>query len=719
MKKNTLALATALALGSVLSVAHANEAAQSSVVQVTPKAITYPTTQKVNVVDDYFGTKVSDPYRWLEDDLSPETAEWVKAQNAVTFDYLSKIPYREQIEERITKLMDYEKQSQPFKEGKFTYFYKNDGLQNQDVLYRQLGDGEAEIFLDPNTFSEDGTTSLAGVSFSRDGSLVAYSISEGGSDWRKVIVLDTETKKPVGETLVDIKFSGISWLGNQGFYYSSYDKPQGSELSAKTDQHKLYFHKLGTKQSEDQLIFGGFEEEKYRYVGGYTSDDERYLFISASVSTSGNKLFFKDLSKPNSPLKTILDNTSSDTWVIDNQGTKLYLVTNLNAPNKRVVTVDASQPQPKNWKDLIPETKNVLRVSTAGGNLFASYIVDAISMVKQYDMNGKLIREIKLPDIGSAYGFSGKKDETEVYYSFTNYKMPSTTYRLNIKDGDSEVYYKSKAPFDPALYDSRQVFYTSKDGTKVPMIITYKKGTPMDGSAPTILYGYGGFNISLTPSFNPTRAAWLELGGVYAVANIRGGGEYGKEWHNAGIQMQKQNVFDDFIAAAEFLIDEKVTSSNKLAINGGSNGGLLVGAVMTQRPELFKVALPAVGVLDMLRYHTFTAGAGWAYDYGTAEQSKEMFQYLKGYSPVHNVKAGVEYPATLITTGDHDDRVVPAHSYKFAAELQSKQAGSNPTLIRIETNAGHGAGTPTRKIIETNADIYSFALFNMGIEKLQ
>ncbi|MEK1976786.1 prolyl oligopeptidase family serine peptidase [Vibrio parahaemolyticus] len=719
MKKNTLALATALALGSVLSVAHANEAAQSSVEQVTPKAITYPITQKVDVVDDYFGTKVSDPYRWLEDDLSLETAEWVKAQNAVTFDYLSKIPYREQIEERITKLMDYEKQSQPFKEGKFTYFYKNDGLQNQDVLYRQLGDGEAEIFLDPNTFSEDGTTSLAGVSFSRDGSLVAYSISEGGSDWRKVIVLDTETKKPVGETLVDIKFSGISWLGNQGFYYSSYDKPQGSELSAKTDQHKLYFHKLGTKQSEDQLIFGGFEEEKYRYVGGYTSDDERYLFISASVSTSGNKLFFKDLSKPNSPLKTILDNTSSDTWVIDNQGTKLYLVTNLNAPNKRVVTVDASQPQPKNWKDLIPETKNVLRVSTAGGKLFASYIVDAISMVKQYDMNGKLIREIKLPDIGSAYGFSGKKDETEVYYSFTNYKMPSTTYRLNIKDGDSEVYYKSKAPFDPALYDSRQVFYTSKDGTKVPMIITYKKGTPMDGSAPTILYGYGGFNISLTPSFNPTRAAWLELGGVYAVANIRGGGEYGKEWHNAGIQMQKQNVFDDFIAAAEYLIDEKVTSSNKLAINGGSNGGLLVGAVMTQRPELFKVALPAVGVLDMLRYHTFTAGAGWAYDYGTAEQSKEMFQYLKGYSPVHNVKAGVEYPATLITTGDHDDRVVPAHSYKFAAELQSKQAGLNPTLIRIETNAGHGAGTPTRKIIETNADIYSFALFNMGIEKLQ
>ncbi|CAK6715591.1 prolyl oligopeptidase family serine peptidase [Vibrio harveyi] len=718
MKKKTLALVTAFAMTGILPSAYAEDSTKELVEHVHKMAVKYPTTKKVDVVDEYFGTKVSDPYRWLEDDRSKETADWVKAQNQVTFDYLAQIPYRHQIEERLTQLMDYEKLGRPFKEGKYTYFYKNDGLQNQDVLYRQLDDGKPEVFLDPNTFSEDGTTSLANVSFTKDGSLVAYSISEGGSDWRKVIVLDAETKKPVGETLVDIKFSGVNWLGNKGFYYSSYDKPEGSELSAKTDQHKLYYHELGTKQSEDKLIFGGTEEEKHRYVRGYTSDDQRYLFISASTSTSGNKLFFKDLTKPDSPLQTILDDTNSDTWVIDSKGTKLYLVTNLDAPNKRVVTVDAGNPEPKNWKDLIPETDNVLSPSTAGGYLFASYIVDALSMVKQYDMDGKFIREIKLPDIGSAYGFWGKKEDAEVYYSFTNYKTPSTTYRLDIKDGDSEVYHKSNAPFDPAQFESRQVFYKSKDGTKIPMIITYKKGTPMDGSAPTILYGYGGFNISLTPYFSPSRAAWLEMGGIYAVANIRGGGEYGKEWHNAGTKLEKQNSFDDFIAGAEFLIDKDYTSSEKLAINGGSNGGLLVGAVMTQRPELFKVALPAVGVLDMLRYHTFTAGAGWAYDYGTAEQSKEMFNYLKGYSPVHNVKAGVKYPATMVTTGDHDDRVVPAHSYKFAAELQSKQAGTNPTLIRIETNAGHGAGTPTSKVIEKTADVYSFTLFNMGVEKL-
>ncbi|MGR5522527.1 prolyl oligopeptidase family serine peptidase [Vibrio sp. PNB22_4_2] len=718
MKNKTLALFTAVTMTGVSSTVLAEDATQQLVEHVHEMALKYPMTKKVNVVDEYFGTNVSDPYRWLEDDRSKETSDWVKAQNQVTFDYLEQVPNRKLIEARLTKLMDYEKLGRPFKEGKYTYFYKNDGLQNQDVLYRQFGNGEPDVFLDPNTFSEDGTTSLANVSFTKDGSLVAYSISEGGSDWRKVIVLNTETKQPVGETLVDIKFSGVNWLGNNGFYYSSYDKPEGSELSAKTDQHKLYYHKLGTKQSEDKLIFGGKESEKHRYIRGYTSDDQRYLFISASTSTSGNKLFFKDLTKPDSALQTIVDNTESDTWVIDNKGTTLYLVTNLDAPNKRVVTVDASNPQPNHWNDLIPETDNVLKPSTAGGTLFASYIVDALSMVKQYDMSGKLIREIKLPDIGSAYGFWGKKEDTEVYYTFTNYKTPSTTYRLGIENGDSTIYHKSDAPFKPEQFESQQVFYKSKDGTRIPMIITYKKGTPIDGTAPTILYGYGGFNVSLTPYFSPSRAAWLELGGIYAVANIRGGGEYGKEWHNAGTKMHKQNVFDDFIAAAEFLIDKDYTSKGKLAINGGSNGGLLVGAVMTQRPELFKVALPAVGVLDMLRYHTFTAGAGWAYDYGTSEQSKEMFQYLKDYSPVHNVKPGVEYPATMVTTGDHDDRVVPAHSYKFAAELQSKQAGTNPTLIRIETNAGHGAGTPTSKIIEKTADVYSFTLFNMGVEKL-
>lgn len=715
MHLQTLALVISVSLSGGFPTALADETKQQQVQQMT---IQYPNTKTVDVVDEYFGTQVKDPYRWLEDDRSNDTAGWVEAQNKVTFDYLEQIPYRDQIEQRLTQLMDYEKVGGPFKEGKYTYFYKNDGLQNQDVLYRQLGDGEPEVFLDPNTFSEEGTTSLGGTSFSQDGSLFAYSISEGGSDWRKVIVLDAVTKQQIGETLVDVKFSGISWLHNEGFYYSSYDKPEGSELSAKTDQHKLYFHKLGTKQSEDQLVFGGNEQEKHRYVAGYTTEDGQYLIIGAMESTSGNKLYVKDLSKQDSPLVTVLDNTDSDTWVIDSIGSKLYLSTNLNAPNKRVVVVDAASPEPKNWQDVIPETNNVLSVSTAGGNMFAQYMVDATSQVKQYDMDGKFIREIELPDIGSAHGFGGKDDETDVYYTFTNYKMPGTTYKLNIKSGDSSVYHESAAPFDSDLFESKQVFYTSKDGTKVPMILTYKKGIKLNGSAPTMLYGYGGFNVSLTPAFSPNRAAWLELGGIYAVANLRGGGEYGKEWHDAGTQMQKQNVFDDFIAAAEYLVDKGYTSSDKLAINGGSNGGLLVGAAMTQRPELFKVALPAVGVLDMLRYHTFTAGAGWAYDYGTAEQSKEMFDYLKNYSPVHNVKKGIEYPATMITTGDHDDRVVPAHSYKFAAELQSKQAGNKPTLIRIETDAGHGAGTPTSKVIDLYADMYSFALFNMGVEKI-
>ena len=686
--------------------------------KVTQTALTYPETKKGEVVDTYFDTQVADPYRWLEDDMSDETAQWVKTQNKVTFDYLSQIPYRDKLKKRLTKLMDYEKVSAPFKEGKYTYFYKNDGLQNQYVIYRQVEGGEPEVFLDPNTFSDDGTTSLAGITFSKDGSLAAYQISEGGSDWRKVIIIDVETKKQIEDTLVDVKFSGLSWVGNEGFYYSSYDKPEGSELSAKTDQHKLYFHKLGTKQADDKVVFGGTDAQKHRYVGGYVTEDDKYLLISAAVSTSGNKLFIKDLSKPNSKLETILDHTNSDTQVIENEGSKLYLVTNLDAPNKRIVTVDAAKPTPDNWKDLIPETENVLNVSTGGGYIFARYMVDAISKVQQYDKSGKLVRDIELPGVGTAGGFGGEKEDKELYYSFTNYKTPGTTFKFNVETGKSEVYRKSGADFDPAQFESKQVFYKSKDGTEVPMILTYKKGLKLDGSNPTILYGYGGFNVSLTPRFSPTRAAWLEQGGIYAVANLRGGGEYGKKWHKAGTQLQKQNVFDDFIAAAEYLIAENYTSSEKLAVNGGSNGGLLVGAVMTQRPELFKVALPAVGVLDMLRYHTFTAGAGWAYDYGTAEQSKEMFEYLKAYSPVHNVKEGVEYPATMVTTGDHDDRVVPAHSFKFAAELQDKQAGANPTLIRIETNAGHGAGTPTSKIIEQYADIYGFTLYNMGVKKL-
>lgn len=686
--------------------------------QREPIVVTYPATKKVDTVDTYFGTEVKDSYRWLEDDRSPETEAWVKEQNTATFGYLDQIPFRDNLKNRLEKLWNYEKVGSPFKEGDYTYFYKNNGLQNQYVVYRKKEGGEEEVFLDPNKFSEDGTTSLMSLNFTKDGSKAAYLISEGGSDWRKGIVINTANREIVEDTLVDIKFSGISWKGNEGFFYSSYDKPEGSELSAKTDQHKLYYHKLGTLQAEDELVFGGTPEEKHRYVGGSVSEDGKYLFISASVSTSGNKLFLKDLSTDHSPLVTILDDTDSDTYVIETEGSQLFMVTNRGAANKKIIAVDVANPTPENWKDIIPETENVLTAGTGGGYFFAEYMVDAISKVLQYDYEGNLVREVELPGVGSANGFGGKKEEKEFYFSFTNYNTPSSSYRYNVETGAYEQYWKPEIDFNPEDYESTQVFYTSKDGTKVPMIITYKKGVELNGKNPTILYGYGGFNISLTPYFSITNAIWMEQGGVYAVPNLRGGGEYGKKWHIAGTKLQKQNVFDDFIAAAEYLIENNYTSSEYLAIRGGSNGGLLVGATMTQRPDLMKVALPAVGVLDMLRYHTFTAGAGWAYDYGTAEESEEMFQYLKGYSPLHNIKEGTAYPATLVTTGDHDDRVVPAHSFKFAAELQEKQGGDSPTLIRIETNAGHGAGTPVSKTIEQYADIFGFTLFNMGYDKL-
>ena len=688
----------------------------SIIVSVSQAQINYPQTKKFDKVDSYFETKVSDPYRWLEDDRSPETADWVKAQNQVTFGYLSTIPYRNTIKARMEKLWNYEKVSAPFKEGKYTYYYKNNGLQNQSVLYRKDASGNEELFLDPNTFSKDATTSLADISFSKDGSLCAYSISEAGSDWRKVIFINAETKQSIGDQIIDVKFSGLSWKGNEGVYYSSYDKPKGSELSAKTDQHKLYFHKLGTKQSDDKLIFG--DKEKRRYVGGSVSDDNQYLFISAANSTSGNELYVLDLTQPNAAIKNIHSGFEFDVDILDNIGTKLFIVTNFKAPNKRVVTVDVANLSSANWKDCIAETDQVLSPSTGAGFIFANYMKDAVSLVKQYNYDGKLIREIQLPGLGTASGFSGKSKDDILYFSFTNYVTPSTTFKFSPVDGKSSIYVQPKVDFISENYTSKQVFYTSKDGTKVPMIITYKKGTALNGKNPTILYAYGGFNVSLTPSFSIANAVWLEMGGIYAVANLRGGGEYGKKWHDAGTKMQKQNVFDDFIAAAEYLIAEKYTSSDYLAIKGGSNGGLLVGATMTQRPDLMKVALPAVGVMDMLRYHTFTAGAGWAYDYGTAEDSKAMFEYIKGYSPVHNVKSGVKYPATLVTTGDHDDRVVPAHSFKFAAELQAKQAGTNPVLIRIETNAGHGAGKPVSKTIEEAADLQAFTLYNMGVKAL-
>jgi prolyl oligopeptidase len=676
----------------------------------------YPITKEVDTITNYFGTKVKDSYRWLENDTSKETTDWVKAENEVTFNYLSKIPYREELKSRLKELWNYEKIGAPFKEGDYTYFYRNDGLQNQYVLYRFKESEKPEIFIDPNTFSKDGTISLGNVSFTKDGKIVAYSISEGGSDWRKIIIMDALTKEIKEDTIVDVKFSGISWKGNDGFYYSSYEKPKGSELSAKTDQHRLFYHKLGTSQKEDKIIFG--EQQKRRYVGGYVTEDENFLVITASVSTSGNELYIKDLTQKNSKIIPIISNFESTTMVLDSRNKELLLVTNLNAPNKRIVKVKASNPTPKNWVDVIAETNNVLSPSKANGFIFANYMVDAISKVKQYDYNGKLIREIKLPGIGTASGFRGKKDQKIIYFSFSNYITPNSIFSLETRSGKTTIYKKPAIDFNSNNFESHQVFYTSKDGTKIPMIISYKKGTILNGKNPTILYGYGGFNISLTPSFSITNAVWMEQGGIYAVPNLRGGGEYGEKWHNAGIKMKKQNVFDDFIAAAEYLIKNNYTSTDYLAIRGGSNGGLLVGATMTQRPDLMKVALPAVGVMDMLRYHTFTAGAGWAYDYGTAEDSKEMFEYLKGYSPVHNVKKGVKYPATLITTGDHDDRVVPAHSFKFAAELQAKQGGDAPILIRIETNAGHGAGTPVSKIIEQYADIFGFTLYNMGFKDL-
>ena len=679
--------------------------------------IIYPTTKKVDTIDTYFGTHVPDPFRWLEDDRADDTKAWVGAQNKVTQGYLAQIPFRDDLQKRLKQLWNYEKFSAPFKEGKYTYFYKNDGLQSQSVLWRQEGEGTPEIFLDPNKFSTDGTTSLQGISFTKDGSMAAYQLSEGGSDWRKVIVIKTEDKSIVGDTLTDIKFSDIAWKGNAGFYYSSYDKPKaGSQLSGMTQFHKLYYHELGTKQSSDQLIFGG-EKTPRRYIGAYLTEDEHFLVISAANTTTGNELYLQDLTIPGSIINTLVDNFDNEHSVLNNDGNKLFIVTNLYAPNFKLVTVDAANAKPINWKDLIPTTQNVLTANTGGGKIFAEYLKDATSVVEQYSMDGKLEYTISLPGLGSAGGFSAKKEEKELYYTFTSYVYPPTIFKYDITAGTSTIFKKSGVDFNPDLYESKQVFYPSKDGTKIPMIITYKKGVILNGKNPTLLYGYGGFNISLTPAFSVSNIILLDQGGIYAVPNLRGGGEYGGKWHKAGIKMKKQNVFNDFIAAAEYLIKHKYTSKDYLAISGGSNGGLLIGAVMTQRPDLCKVAFPAVGVMDMLRYNKFTAGAGWSYDYGTAEDSKEMFQYLYNYSPYHALKPA-NYPATMVTTADHDDRVIPAHSFKFAARLQEMQKGELPTLIRIETNAGHGAGQSTSQVINGQVDKWAFMFWNMGITKL-
>lgn len=677
--------------------------------------VTYPETKKSDHIDTYWGENVADPYRWLEDDYSEETKAWVTAQNEVTFGYLAQIPFREAVRKRLEEVWNYEKISAPTTYGAYQYYYKNDGLQNQSILYRKkIGDQAEELFLDPNKLSEDGTTSLAGTAFTKDGELFAYAVSVAGSDWRDIYVMQTGTKELLADKIVDAKFTGIAWNGKDGFYYSTYDKPDGSKLSALTNNHKLYYHKLGTPQSEDKLIFGD-DKNPRRYVGAGVTEDGKFLVISAANSTTGNELYLQDLTVPNAPIVQIVADMDNNHSVEDHQDGVFFIHTNYKSPNYRLVKMTLDAPNKDQWVDLIPETENVLSISSGGGKIFASYLKDALTEVKQFDYAGTLERTVELPGVGTAGGFYAKKEETELYYTFTSYITPGSIYKYDIATGKSELYNSPKVQFDPSQYESKQVFYTSKDGTKIPMIITHKKGLELNGKNPTILYGYGGFSVSLTPSFSIANTVWLENGGVYAVPNLRGGGEYGENWHLAGTKLNKQNVFDDFIAAGEYLIKEGFTSSDFLALRGGSNGGLLVGAVMTQRPDLAKVAFPAVGVLDMLRYHQFTAGAGWAYDYGTADESEEMYRYLKGYSPLHSLKTGTAYPATLVTTADHDDRVVPAHSFKFAATLQEMHKGENPVLIRIETNAGHGAGKPTSKQIEEIADTFSFGWYNMGI----
>ncbi len=673
----------------------------------------YPTTKKDDISDDYHGTTIADPYRWLEDDNSPETKAWVIAQNKVTNNYLSNIPFRDAIKDRLTELWDFEKIGTPVKEGDYYYFFKNSGLQNQSVLYRskELG-GEVEIVLDPNKLSDDGTSSLGGYSFNADGTLMAYNVSEGGSDWRTAYVLDLKTLKLTDDKVNWLKFSGMSWQGD-GFYYSRYPAPDESqELSGQNKFHKLYYHQLGTPQESDVLIMESKDHPARNYYGS-TTEDEQYLVINVVESTSGNALYVIDnKSKRKNPIAVVEDFTA-DHRVIDNDGASLLLLTSYACPNKRIVRVDLGNPSSENWVNVIPESKNTLdNVSIVGGKMFVKYIVNAQAQIKVYTLDGKYIQDLELPGIGNTGGVSGKKKDSEGFFSFTSFTYPTTSFKLNTNTLTYEVYERSDVAFNPDDFVTEQLWFSSKDGTRVPMFATYKKGIKLDGSNPTLLYGYGGFDISLLPGFNLTRLPLIENGGIYVVANLRGGGEFGSEWHKAGTLERKQNVFDDFQAAAEFLIEKGYTSSDKLAIEGGSNGGLLVGACMTQRPDLYAVAFPAVGVLDMLRYHEFTIGWAWATDYGRSDDP-EAFKYLIEYSPLHNVKE-IAYPATMVTTADHDDRVVPAHSFKFISELQDKHKGEDPVLIRIETSAGHGAGKPTDKVIQETADKLGFMLYNMN-----
>ena len=676
----------------------------------------YPETKKSDVKDDYHGTSVDDPYRWLEDDNSEETKAWVTAQNKVTQEYLSTIPFREKVKKRLEELWNYPKYGSPTKKGDYYYFSKNDGLQNQSVIYRQKGlKGKPEVFFDPNKLSSDGTAALSGWSYSRKNKYIAYTVAMSGSDWNEAFVLDASTGKKLEDNLKWIKFSGLSWKGDEGFFYSRYPEPdEKTKLSRQNQFHQVWYHKVGSPQSEDVLVHKD-EAHPFRNMGGSMTEDNRFLIINMSEGTSGGEIWVKDLQAENPQLTLLIPGFSTSPGVITNVGSKLLVRTNEDAPNYKVVLIDPKNPSKENWKTIIPEKEEVLQgVGTGGGFMFPIYLKDASTKVYQFQYDGKLVREIKLPGIGSAGGFGGDKDAKEFFYTFSSYSYPPTIFRYDIATGQSTLFRRTEVNFDVSQFETRQVFFPSKDGTKVPMFLTYRKGLKLDGNNPVLIYGYGGFNIASTPGFSISNAFFMEQGGIYAVVNLRGGSEYGEKWHKAGMKENKQNVFDDFIGAAEYLVREKYTNSGKIAIRGGSNGGLLVGAAMTQRPDLFKVAIPQVGVMDMLRYHKFTIGWAWAVEYGRSD-SANHFNYLYKYSPLHNLKPGVSYPATIITTADHDDRVVPAHSFKYAAALQAAQAGTQPALIRIETKAGHGAGKPTSKQIEEAADIWSFTMYNLGM----
>lgn len=681
------------------------------------KSIEYPTTEREEVVDNYFGVEVADPYRWLEDDNSERTAKWVEEQNKITFDYLRSLPARDKIKSRLEEIWNYPTQSAPTKRGDWYYLSRNSGLQNQSVFYRKRTlDGEEEVFFDPNTLSEDGTVALHSGAFTKDGSLFAYSLATAGSDWVEIFVMDTKTKKLLKDHIKWVKFSGVDWTTDgKGFYYSAYDAPkQGEALySAQNTNQKVYYHRIGTSQSEDTLIYAD-PSNPLHYFGGGESEDGRWVFITGSAGTSGSELLYKR--KGEKRFRTLFEGFEYDYYILDCYDDIALVLTNNDAPNYRLLSVNLNT---RECKDLIPETENLLEgVSTAGKYLFAHYLIDAQSKILQYTRTGEFVREVSLPAIGSVGGFDSEKEDNHTYYAVTNYTTPGTIYHYDLDSGVSTLYHASEIKFDCSQYTTSQIFFTSKDGTKVPMFVSHKKGLKLDGKNPCYLYGYGGFQINLTPSFNTSAAMFMEQGGVYCVVNLRGGSEYGERWHKEGMLENKQNVFDDFIAAAEYLIAHGYTSSEKLAIAGGSNGGLLVGACMTQRPDLYAVALPAVGVMDMLRYHLFTIGHGWVVEYGSSD-NKEQFEYIYKYSPLHNLKEGVSYPATLVTTADHDDRVVPAHSFKFAATLQHCHSGKTPVLIRIDTNAGHGAGKPTAKRIEEAADTYAFIFENTNTKYRQ